>query len=167
MPFLKPDFIYSGVPFISLKKLEQAGVKGILLDIDNTLIDYTKKLSDEVISWVENAKQAGFQVCILSNTNKKEKIEMVSQRLKISFVAFAKKPFKSGYLRAAKVLKLDCKNIAMVGDQLFTDILGANRVGMVSIYVKPISRKEYWYTKWKRPIEAFFLRKYQKISEKK
>lgn len=97
---------------------------------------------------------------ILSNTNKKDKLEPISQKLGLEYVSFAKKPSKSGYLRAAQKLELPTNKIAMIGDQVLTDVWGANKVGMFSIYVKPINLKEYWYTAWKRPIEALILKHY-------
>lgn len=162
MKNLKPDLICKGVQYIDYKELNKNNIKGILLDIDNTLIDYTKKLSKEIINWVEAAKKEGFKVCILSNSNKMEKILPIAEKLDLQYITFAKKPAKSGFLRAAKLLELEIPQIAMVGDQVFTDVLGANRVGMFSIYVEPINKKEYWYTKWKRPIESLILKYYQK-----
>ena len=154
--------MYKGVQYVDFETLKAHGVKGILLDIDNTLIDYTKVLSDEIIQWVENAKKEGFKLCILSNSNKMEKVVSISKKLGIAYVSFAKKPSKKGYLKAAKLIKEEPSKVAMIGDQVFTDVLGANRVNMVSIYVEPINKKEYWYTKWKRPIEEMILKKARK-----
>ncbi len=161
MKNLKPDLIYKGVQYIDLSELKKRGIEGILLDIDNTLIDYTKKLSEDIIKWVSEAKSQGFQLCILSNSNKLDKITKVADKLKMEYISFAKKPSKGGYLKAANLLKLENSKIAMVGDQVFTDVLGANKVGMISIYVEPINKKEYWYTKWKRPIESLILKLYE------
>ena len=162
MKNLRPDLIYKGVPYIALEDLKKRGIEGILLDIDNTLIDYTKELSTRVVQWVEKAKSQGFKVCILSNSNKMDKIIPIAEKLAIKYVSFAKKPAKSGYLKASALLDIDVKKLAMIGDQIFTDVLGANRLGMVSVYVEPINKKEYWYTKWKRPIEACMLKYFQK-----
>lgn len=162
MKNLKPDLVYKGVQYIDLKDLKNKNIKGILLDIDNTLIDYTKTLSDEIVKWIDEAKAQGFKLCILSNSNKLEKITKVADKVELEYISFAKKPSKGGYIRAAKLLNLENQNIAMVGDQLFTDVLGANKVGMLSIYVEPINKKEYWYTKWKRPIESMILKHYLK-----
>lgn len=155
---LKPDLIYKGVPSISYEDLKEKGVEGILLDVDNTLIDYTKNLSQEMIDWVYNAKKQGFKVCILSNSNKLDKIVPIAEKLGIKYISFAKKPAKSGFLKAEQLLKIEIPKLAMIGDQVFTDVLGANRVGMISIYVEPINRKEFWYTKWKRPLESLILK---------
>lgn len=160
MKNLKPDLRYKGVQYIDFEELKNRGIKGILLDVDNTLIDYTKKLSKEIINWVKSAKKEGFKVCILSNSNKMAKILPIAEILNIEYVTFAKKPAKMGYLRAANLIDIEVPKIAMIGDQVFTDVLGANRVGMLSIYVEPINKKEYWYTRWKRPIESVILKKF-------
>ena len=157
MKILMPDFIYKGVPAINLKELKDKGVKGILLDLDNTLINYERKLSQEVVDWVNKAKSEGFKICILSNSNKLDKIIPVAQKLELEYISFAKKPAKAGYLKASELLGLELKSLAMVGDQVFTDVVGANRLGITSVYVEPIDKKEYWYTKWKRPIEGLIL----------
>lgn len=164
---LKPDLIYKGVQYIDFETLKKIGVEGILLDIDNTLIDYTKELSNSIIEWVKKAKKEGFKVCILSNSNKMDKIIPISEKLDIKYVSFAKKPMKNGYIKAAQLLNTKIEKTAMVGDQVLTDVLGANRVGMVSIYVEPINKREYWYTKWKRPIEGLILKIFNKKDNEK
>ncbi len=156
---LFPDMYYKNVQSISLQDLKEHEIKGLILDVDNTLIDYKKVVSKEVIDWVESVKNAGYKVCILSNSNNKDKISKVANVLGIDYYMLAKKPFKSGFKKVQKIFDLPAKNIAAIGDQVFTDVLGANRMNMISIYVEPINKKEYWYTKWKRPIESFILKK--------
>lgn len=159
MKKLLPVLIYKGVEYIEFEKLDKHNVKGILLDVDNTLIDYQRNLSDKVVNWVKEAKNRGFKVCILSNSNKEEKIKKVATVLELEYIMFARKPLQVGFKKAAKLLDLNAENIAMVGDQVFTDVLGANIANMLSVYVEPINKKEYWYTSWKRPIEELILRK--------
>ena len=122
------------------------------------MIDLSKVLKEDIISWVKKAKEEGFEVCILSNSNNLQKLNPISETLGIDYISFAKKPAKSGYLRAVEKLKLAPNEIAMIGDQVLTDVWGANRCGLFSIYVKPINKKEFWYTAWKRPIEAMILK---------
>ena len=159
MKKLLPVLRYRGVEHIEFEKLDKHNVKGILLDVDNTLIDYQKNLSDNIVNWVQKARDRGFKICILSNSNKEAKIKKVAEKLGLEYIMFARKPFQVGFKKAIKLLDLKPENIAMVGDQVFTDVLGANIANMVSVYVDPIDRKEYWYTSWKRPIEDFILRK--------
>ncbi len=159
MKKLLPVLRYRGVQYIKFDDLLSHNVKAILLDVDNTLIDYTRKLPDAILKWVVEAKEKGFKLCILSNSNKVDKVKTVAEALELEYIMCARKPMKSGFRKAIKLVDVPPQNIAMVGDQLFTDVLGANILNMVSVYVDPINKKEYWYTSWKRPIESLFLRK--------
>lgn len=156
---LFPDMYYKNVQSIDLKDLEEKNIKGIAIDVDNTLIDYNQVVSSEIIEWVKKIKNAGYKICILSNSNNKEKVEKVATTLELDYIMVARKPFKTGFKKILKIFELPKENVAVIGDQVFTDVLGANRMDMFSIYVEPINKKEYWYTKWKRPIEAFILDK--------
>ena len=155
---LFPDLYYKNVQSIPIEDLIQNHVKGIAIDVDNTLIDYTKVLSREVIAWINQVKERGIQICILSNSNKTDKVSKVANTLNIDYYMFAQKPFKKGFKKILKKFQLPAENIGVIGDQVFTDVLGANRMNMISIYVEPINLKEYWYTKWQRPIEALILK---------
>ena len=119
-----------------------------------------------VSDWAKNLKKSGIKMCILSNSNKINKVEAVAKILEVPYIFFAKKPFKSGFMRAKKILKLESENIAVVGDQIFTDVIGANRCGMFSILVKPIEEKDYLLTRIKRPLEKFIIKRYEKLKRK-
>ncbi len=162
-----PKMYLKNVKEIEYNDLEKNNIKAIILDVDNTLIDYYKKLLDGVDIWCNNLKQKGIKFCILSNSNKKEKIENVAKKLEIPYINFAKKPFKSGFKKASEILKVPNENIAVVGDQIFTDIIGANRCKMFSILVEPIEKKDIWITVLKRPIEKAILKNYINAKEKK
>ena len=97
---------------------------------------------------------------IVSNSNKTDKVKMVANLLKIHYIKFATKPLKRGFKKAIKVLDFPSENIAVVGDQIFTDVIGANRMKMISILVEPLDEKDIWMTKIKRPIENFVIKKY-------
>ena len=105
---------------------------------------------------------------IVSNTSKVDKASKVANELDIDYINFAKKPAKGGFLKAKNIMKLEAEEIASVGDQIFTDVIGANRCKMKSILVKPVDpERDLWYTKWKRPIEAWIIKKYLKNIEGK
>lgn len=158
---LYPNLYYKNVQSIDLDELYKLKIKGIILDVDNTLIDYKRIMPSEIKSWVTEAKNRNFKVCILSNSNKKDKISKVADELELEYIMAAKKPAKSGYRKILNLLKLSPEECAAVGDQVFTDVIGANRMKINSIYVEPINKKEYWYTKWKRPIEEWILNSYK------
>lgn len=159
---LYPKLYLNSVQEISIELLKQYKLKGLILDVDNTLIDYNKNMPSGILNWSETLKKANISLCIVSNSNHKEKVEQVAKKLNIPYIYFAKKPCKSGLKKAKAILKLESEQIGLVGDQIMTDIIGANRMKMFPILVKPISEKDIWITKIKRPIENRIIVNYQK-----
>ena len=97
----------------------------------------------------------------------KEKVQTVANKLNIKFEYFGTKPLKRGFKKVKKILDENSENIAVVGDQIFTDIIGANRMKMYSILVEPLAEKDIWVTKIKRPIENYIKAKYKETKEEK
>ena len=157
-----PKEYLNSVKDISIELLNKNNIKGLILDVDNTLISLDKKMPAGIVEWVKNIKANGIKICILSNSNKIDKVEAVAKLIESPYIFFGKKPLKSGFLRAQNILKLKAGNIAVVGDQIFTDVIGANRCSMFSILVKPIEEKDYLITKIKRPLEKMIIKSYQK-----
>ncbi len=162
-----PNEYLDSVKDIDIDFLKKNQIKGLIMDVDNTLIDFDKKMLEGAEEWVENLKKNHIKFCILSNSNKLEKVKKVADKLDMPFIYFAKKPFKSGFKKAKNILELDEKNIAVVGDQIMTDVIGANRSNMFSILVKPIKEKDYLVTKIKRPLEKLIINNYLKKKERK
>lgn len=154
-----PSGYFQKVEDIKVEYLLKNKIKLLILDVDNTLIDYYEKLSKEVKNWIKELKGQGFKLYILSNTNDKNKVEKVANELEIPYKYFAMKPCKKGFLKIKNEINIDSENIAVIGDQIFTDIIGGNRCKMHTILVEPINKKDYWYTAWKRPIENKIKRK--------
>ena len=162
-----PDFYCDNVRDVKLEFLKQNNIKGIILDVDNTLIDYYRQFENGTIEWVQELKDAGIKLCIVSNSNKHEKVKSVAEKLDVPYFHFAKKPFKSGFLKAKKQMGLDAQNIAAIGDQIMTDVVGSNRCKMFSILVKPIKEKDLLITRIKRPLESWIIKSYlKKINDK-
>lgn len=157
-----PKAYLKKVEQISINFLEKYNIKALILDVDNTLIDYDKNLSQDIINWAVNIKKQGIKLYILSNTNQKEKVQSVAEKLQVPFRYFARKPSTGGFKKVKKDLNLNSENIAVVGDQIFTDIIGGNRSKMFTILVDPIDEKDFWYTAWKRPIENKIKQKLKK-----
>ena len=157
---LYPDFYCKDVTKITPEFLKENEIKGIILDIDNTLIDIDRKMLEGAVKWHEEVVNSGVKSIILSNTNKIDKVEMVAKALNVEYINFAKKPAKGGFVKAKKKLELDEKNIAVIGDQIFTDVVGAKRCNMFAILVEPVDKRDFWYTKWKRPLESIIIKKY-------
>ncbi|MBR3163016.1 MAG: YqeG family HAD IIIA-type phosphatase [Clostridia bacterium] len=163
---LYPRADFKKVSDISIEFLKENNIQALILDVDNTLIDYYKNLSEETINWAKKIKEENVKLYILSNSNKKNKVENVAKTLEIPYKFFAKKPLKTGFIKIQEELKLEPERIATVGDQLFTDIIGGNRCKMFTILVEPINKKDIWITMWKRPIEEFIIKKYKKAKAK-
>lgn len=159
---LYPDLYLDSVKNINAELLKKNNIKGLILDVDNTLIDYYKNLVNGVEKWCEQLKTEGIKCIIVSNSHNKDKVSTVAEKLNIDYIMFAKKPFKSGFKKALKELELDAKDVAVVGDQLSTDVWGAKRMKMFSILVKQVDKKDIFVTKVKRPIENAIIRNYLK-----
>lgn len=164
---LYPNAHFNNVREITINFLQNNKINALILDVDNTLIDYDKNLSEDTIEWAENLKKNKIKLYILSNTNKKEKVKEVARKLQIEYIYFAKKPLKSGFRKVQKILNEKPENIGVVGDQIFTDVVGGNRCKMFTILVEPIAEKDIWITLIKRPIENAIKKRYMKKIESK
>ena len=162
---LYPKEHFNNVREIEIDFLQKNKIKALILDVDNTLIDYDKNLPEETIEWAEELKNQGIKLYILSNSNKKEKVRTVAEKLQIEYEYFGKKPLKTGFKKVLKKLGEEPENIGVVGDQIFTDVLGGNRCKMFTILVEPIAKKDIWLTLIKRPIENAIKTRYRKTKE--
>ena len=163
---LYPNAYFKKIEDITIQFLKKQNIKLLILDVDNTLIDYHQNFAEEVKQWLKNLQGQGMKLYLLSNSNKKEKVKKIADEFGIPYRIFAKKPLKSGFLKVQKQMKEKTENIAVIGDQIFTDVIGGNRCGFFTILVKPIHEKDYWFTAWKRPIEEKIKNNYQ-AKEKK
>lgn len=158
-----PKSYFRNILDIDIDFLLKNNIKAVLLDIDNTILDYKNNIPEGLEDWVKNAKNNNIKFCILSNTNKKKKAQKMSKLLDIPYIYFAKKPLKYGFKKAKEILNIEENNtIAVIGDQVLTDVLGANRCNMYSILVKPLHNKDIFVTKINRLIENKILKKYFK-----
>lgn len=158
---LYPKAKFNNVREINIDFLRKNRINALILDVDNTLIDYDKNLENGTIEWAEELKKQGIKLYILSNSNKKEKVKMVANKLNIEYEYFAKKPLKVGFRKVQKKIKENSENIGVVGDQIFTDVIGGNRCKMFTILVEPIAEKDIWITVIKRPLENAIKKRYE------
>ena len=164
--FFYPKAYKKNIQEVTIEFLRKNKIKALILDVDNTLIDYNKNLKQETIDWAKELQGQGIKMYILSNTNKKEKVENVAKKLEIEYEMFARKPSKRGFLKIQKKINIKNENIGVIGDQIFTDVIGGNRCNMFTILVEPAGKKDFWYTAWKRPIENIIKDKYIKQNTK-
>jgi uncharacterized protein len=148
-----PDMYKKNIYDIDYEKLLKQGIKCLLFDLDNTISPIgIKDPSNKVITLVEELKEMGFKVIIISNSNKK-RLEPFKTILNVDCAANSLKPLKRKYLKIIKEYGYDVSEIAGIGDQFLTDILGGNRVGITTILVNPISKKDIMFTKINRMLE--------------
>jgi HAD superfamily phosphatase (TIGR01668 family) len=156
---LKPDLYYQNIFAIDFGELARKGVRGLICDIDNTIIPWSEdKILKEVTDWFAEIKKKGFSICLVSN-GKDKRVKKISRELAIPALGLALKPSRKAFKKAQEILKLKKEEIAVIGDQLFTDILGGNRMGFKTILVDPMSSKEFFTTMLVRRIEGFIYKR--------
>jgi HAD superfamily phosphatase (TIGR01668 family) len=157
-----PDIILDSVRDITPEMLKKNSVKGLILDIDNTLVaTHTKEPDEKVLQWIDKMKSAGIKLCIVSNASQ-QRVEKFNKKLSLNAIHRAYKPNKKGFAKAAALMNLNTNEISVVGDQIFTDIYGGNKAGMKTILVRPIHKKEFFFVQMKRIPEKFVLKSYEK-----
>ena len=164
---LYPDFYCKTIKDVDIEKLKENNIKGIILDVDNTLIDLDHRLIEGAEEWCNDLEEQNIKFCILSNSNKKEKVKKVAKVLDIPYISFGTKPLKRGFKKASEILNLPFKDLAIIGDQIFTDIIGGNRCNMYTILVEPISTREIFITAIKRRLENKIIELYKRKHENK
>jgi len=157
--FIQPDLVLNNVTELKPDML-QPEVDTILLDLDHTLTHWKSTIvTKEIKCWVNDMKEKGYKLMIVSNAATYRRSNPVSEELSIPCIINALKPLPFGFKRAMNVYSSSPKNTAMVGDQMFTDILGAKRLGIFTVLTTPFSKKEALITKIvQRPLERLFGR---------
>ncbi|RYG24257.1 YqeG family HAD IIIA-type phosphatase [bacterium] len=141
---------------IDLQRLWDRGKRLLLLDVDNTLVQWkAENFAPEVIDWIERAKAMGFEICIISNTRREERLARLSQLLGVATVRGRFKPSRAMYRLALIKFKRKPEEAIMVGDQMMTDVFGANRAGIDAIWVRKMEGNEFKGTRINRAIERF------------
>lgn len=150
-----PNLYIKSYQSLNIERLKQHKIKVLVCDIDNTLVAHDEAYPDEnVKAFIKRVKAAGIQVVLVSN-NVKERVETFAHELDVKTYPFAKKPLKGTYLKMMRDCGCKPKEIAVLGDQLLTDMLGANRVGFYTILTHPVAQKDLTCTKINRVVENF------------
>lgn len=161
-----PEYYFETFDKASADFLSNIGVKGIVLDVDNTLEPYENPTPGEhVVAWLESLKAKGISAAIVSN-NGGERINLFNKELGLPAYYKAKKPFKRNVLNAMADMGTDKSNTILMGDQVFTDVWAAHNTGIRAILVPPIKDKTDVFTKFKRLLERPILKKYRKLNNK-
>ena len=146
-------------------RLYENGFRGIIFDIDNTLVEHGAPVTKQAIALVDRLRRIGFAVCFLSN-NDKQRVSSFCESMDVAYIFKAGKPKKKGYEAAMTLLGTTEEQTVSVGDQIFTDIWGANRAGIYTVLVKQIGKKEEVQIVLKRQLEKIILHFYRKNKKK-
>lgn len=162
-----PDAFFQKVVEISPSFLRERKIRGLILDIDNTLTTHNNPVpSTGVLEWLESMREAGVCLRVLSN-NRGRRVAPFAEQLGLPFTADGMKPLPLGIWRACREMGLAVKETAIVGDQLFTDILGGRCSGVFSILVEPIEPEQKGFLAIKRKWEKPILRAYHRMRQKR
>ncbi len=162
-----PDLIIDRIWQIDTQVLRDLGVKALIVDVDNTLSSHGSPLPEkEVVPWLAHMSELKVPVVILSN-NTKARVEPFANKLGLPFVHFAAKPMRGGFLRAQSQLSHPAGEIAVVGDQIFTDIVGGNKMGMKTVLVLPIKQDTNLWVRFKRGFEKRYIDRYYRDKAKR
>ena len=151
---------------IDFEKMYRQGYRGIIFDIDNTLVPHGLPADERALALFRRLKSIGYKVTMLSN-NKEPRVKMFCDAVEAPYIYKAGKPKPEKYRQAMKNMGTDNRNTLFVGDQIFTDVWGANKAGIYAILVKPIHPKEEIQIVLKRYLEKIVLICYQRACKKK
>lgn len=156
-----PDDYVDSTYIIDFERLYGEGIRGVIFDIDNTLVPHGAPASPEAVQLFERLRSIGLDYCLISN-NKLPRVQPFADAVMAKYVEDAHKPSRKNYLRAMEMMKVNLDSCIFVGDQIFTDVYGAKRCGMRTILVKPINHREEIQIVLKRYLERIVLYFYQK-----
>lgn len=153
--FYPDDWVDSAYQ-IDYEKIYDRGYRGLIFDIDNTLVPHGAPADERAIALFARLKNLGFSCCLLSN-NQMERVSSFNEPIQVFFIENAHKPSAKNYRRAMEMMGTDEKNTLFIGDQLFTDVYGAKRAGIRTVLVRPIHPKEEIQIVFKRYLERIVL----------
>lgn len=156
-----PDAYVASTYVIPFEKLYEEGYRGVIFDIDNTLVPHDAPADDRAKKLFARLKKLGYECCLLSN-NQEPRVKMFNQDIQVNYIFDAHKPSRKNYQKAMEKMGTTLDTTLFVGDQLFTDVWGAKRTGIRNFLVKPIHPKEEIQIVLKRKLEKIVLYFYKK-----
>lgn len=156
-----PDDYVASTYIIPFENLYAEGYRGVIFDIDNTLVPHGAPADSRAKKLFARLKEIGFECCLISN-NQEPRVKMFNEEIQVNYIFNAHKPSAKNYKKAMEIMGTNEGNTVFVGDQLFTDVWGAKRAGMRNILVKPIHPKEEIQIVLKRKLEKIVLHFYKK-----
>ncbi|HLG26836.1 YqeG family HAD IIIA-type phosphatase [Paenisporosarcina macmurdoensis] len=150
--FLPSEFVKS-VFDISPERLLEKGIRGIITDLDNTLVEWDRpEATPKLVNWLKSMKDAGIQVTIVSNNNEL-RVKSFADPLGIPFIYKARKPMGKAFVKALHTMDVKREEVVVIGDQLLTDVVGGNRIKLHTILVLPVAKSDGFFTRFNRLVE--------------
>ena len=163
---LRPTLLAEAIWCLDLSSLHRSGIRGIILDLDNTIANWNEtQVHPKARAWIVEARRLGMRLCLASNSVRAGRVLKVARSLEVPALTRAGKPFARAFRRAMAELGTEPHSTCAVGDQVFTDILGANRMGMTTVLVSPLSPRESPHTRLIRLLERPLRRRWQALQE--
>lgn len=154
---LRPRLYLPSIYDIDLPALARRGIGGLILDLDNTLVKWNEPgLTPDLRAWIARARRQRLELCIVSN-NLGPRVDAFTRASGVSSIARAAKPRTKAFRIAMRRMGTDADSTAVVGDQVFTDILGGNRLHLFTILVRPLDPREFWTTRAIRRVERWLV----------
>ena len=146
--YLIPRWMPESLFEVTAERLAALEIRGVILDMDNTLTEWhSGQITAEVLGWIKGLHDQGFRTCVLSNTHREDRLKALCEQLGVDYL-LGSKPRRRGFRAAMLKLGTVAEQTAVIGDQIFTDVLGGNRTGLYTILVPPLSKSEFVGTKW-------------------
>lgn len=162
MPLFQPFQVFESITAITPEFLQKNGIQALILDVDNTLTGHgSQELSQAVATWLQKMRDCNIKMAIASN-NFKARVAPFAEKIGLPFASMCCKPATWGLAGARQKLGVGKHEIALVGDQIFTDALGANLYGIPVLLVQPINRDSKWSIRFRRNLEGPVLQRYEK-----
>lgn len=160
---LRPAMRVASVLDIDMDVVRERGIKGFIFDLDDTLVCALQPTAEPgVCDWITLIREE-FKIFIVSNNISHHRVNIAALHLDLPFVAQARKPSKKFFRQALAEMKLQPEEVAIVGDQLFTDVLGGNRLGAMTILVDPLSAERKWHRRMMRSLETYMLKRHGSV----
>ncbi|HTY13836.1 MAG TPA: YqeG family HAD IIIA-type phosphatase [Candidatus Omnitrophota bacterium] len=156
----RPKEYLESVYSIDFDRLKAKGIKAVIMDMDETLLPREMlDITPVLFSFIQDLRDRGFNLCLVSNSVHQERVDYVSRTLKLPSITMAAKPFPFAFDKALRLLGARRDQAVIIGDQLFMDIFGGNLAGIYTILVKPMTPEKFWLRQWMRKAEGYVLEK--------
>jgi len=155
---LSPKLAVDNIHAIDFTKLKDQGINCLIMDLDDTLLPRTvNDITPQLFEWIATRKEEGFKICLASNSRHPLRVKYIGETLGVPYISMGFKPLPFVFWKSLEILESSSKETAMIGDQLFMDVLGGNIVNLFTIYVKNLTPENFPPRIWMRQLERWIL----------